>query len=72
MITNMKFWEMVPKLVIEAGQADFWHKYLNQGDKVLGMKTYGESAPLEDLLEHFGFTISNVVSLSKELLKNEL
>ncbi len=58
-----------PKLVIEAGQADFWHKYLNQGDLVLGMDTYGESAPLEDLLEHFGFTISNVVSKAKELLK---
>ena len=58
-----------PKLAIEAGQADFWHKYLNQGDLVLGMETYGESAPLEDLLEHFGFTISNVVSKAKELLK---
>ncbi|MAV98128.1 MAG: transketolase [Gammaproteobacteria bacterium] len=58
-----------PKLAIEAGQADFWHKYLNQGDLVLGMDTYGESAPLEDLLEHFGFTISNVVSKAKELLK---
>ena len=58
-----------PKLAIEAGQADFWHKYLNQGDLVLGMETYGESAPLEDLLEHFGFTTSNVVSKAKELLK---
>ena len=58
-----------PKLAIEAGQADFWHKYLNQGDLVLGMDTYGESAPLEDLLEHFGFTITNVVSKAKELLK---
>ena len=58
-----------PKLAIEAGQADFWHKYLIQGDLVLGMETYGESAPLEDLLEHFGFTISNVVSKAKELLK---
>ncbi len=58
-----------PKLAIEAGQADFWHKYLNQGDLVLGMDTYGESAPLADLLEHFGFTITNVVSKAKELLK---
>mgnify|MGYP005717988243 FL=1 len=35
-----------PKLAIEAGQADFWHKYLNQGDLVLGMETYGESCLL--------------------------
>jgi len=56
------------KLVIEAAQPDFWHKYLNQGDKVLGMNSYGESAPLEDLLEHFGFTVPNVVTLSKQLI----
>ncbi len=56
------------KLVIEAAQSDFWHKYLNQGDKVLGMNSYGESAPLEDLLEHFGFTVPNVVTLSKQLI----
>jgi len=57
-----------PKLVIEAAHPDFWHKYLNQGDKVLGMNSYGESAPLEDLLQHFGFTVSNVVTLSKQLI----
>ena len=56
------------KLVIEAAQPDFWHKYLNQGDKVLGINSYGESAPLEDLLEHFGFTVPNVVTLSKQLI----
>ena len=56
------------KLVIEAAQPDFWHKYLNQGDKVLGMNSYGESAPLEDLLEHFGSTVPNVVTLSKQLI----
>ena len=57
-----------PKLVIEAAHPDFWHKYLNQGDKVLGMNSYGESAPLEDLLQHFGFTVPNVVTLSKQLI----
>ena len=57
-----------PKLVIEAGQPDFWHKYLNQGDLVLGINSYGESAPLDDLLEHFGFTIENVLTLSRQLL----
>ena len=56
------------KLVIEAAQPDFWHKYLNQGDKVLGINSYGESAPLEDWLEHFGFTVPNVVTLSKQLI----
>ena len=57
-----------PKLVIEAAQPDFWHKYLNQGDQVLGISSYGESAPLDDLLQHFGFTVPNVVNLSKQLI----
>ena len=58
-----------PKLVIEAGQPDFWHKYLNQGDLVLGINSYGESAPLDDLLVHFGFTTRKCFDFIKTAFK---
>jgi transketolase len=41
---------------------------LNKSDKVLGIETFGESAPANILLEHFGFTTPNVVELAKSLL----
>ena len=50
-----------PKVAIEAGSKDFWYKYLNAGDEVIGLDCFGESAPLKDLLEHFGFTNEKVV-----------
>ena len=50
-----------PKVAIEAGTKDFWYKYLNAGDEVIGLDCFGESAPLKDLLEHFGFTNEKVV-----------
>jgi transketolase len=37
----------------------------------LGIETFGESAPASDLMEHFGFTITNVVSMAKSLLDEE-
>jgi transketolase len=56
-----------PKLAIEAGQPDFWHKYLSQDDELLGINTFGESAPLSDLLVHYGFTKENVVDICKKI-----
>ena len=57
-----------PKIAIEAGSKDFWHKYLNAGDEVIGLDCFGESAPLKDLLEHFGFTNEKVVETCKKVL----
>ena len=57
-----------PKIAIEAGSKDFWYKYLNVGDKVIGLDCFGESAPLKDLLEHFGFTNEKVVETCKKVL----
>ena len=56
-----------PKLAIEAGQPDFWHKYLSPGDQLLGISSFGESAPLNDLLVHYGFTKENVVDICKKI-----
>ena len=57
-----------PKVAIEAGSKDFWYKYLTTGDEVIGLDCFGESAPLKDLLTHFGFTNSKVVETCKKVL----
>ena len=58
----------LPALVIELSHPNSWYKILNKSDKVLGIETFGESAPANILLEHFGFTTSNVVEIAKSLV----
>ena len=60
----------LPALVVELSHPNSWYKILNKGDKVLGMESFGESAPANILLEHFGFTTENVVELSKSLVND--
>lgn len=55
------------RVAIEAAYVDFWHKYVGFGGNVVGMTTFGESAPGGDLLKHFGFTVANVVARVNEL-----
>jgi transketolase len=50
------------RVAIEAAHVDFWAKYVGLNGAVVGMTTFGESAPGGVLLEHFGFTVDNVVS----------
>ncbi|MGR5283847.1 transketolase [Vibrio maritimus] len=57
------------RVAIEAGIADFWYKYVGFGGKIVGMTTFGESAPAGELFKMFGFTTENVVSTAKTLLK---
>jgi transketolase len=45
-----------------------WHKYTTDEGDMLGMTTFGESAPAEDLFKFFGFTVENVVNKAKALL----
>ncbi|MBP3140162.1 transketolase [Aliivibrio fischeri] len=56
------------RIAIEAGIADFWYKYVGFGGKIIGMTTFGESAPADELFKMFGFTTENVVNTAKELL----
>ncbi|MCK0715359.1 transketolase [Chromohalobacter sarecensis] len=56
------------RLAIEAGHRDFWFKYVGLEGNVVGMSTFGESAPAGDLFKHFGFTVDNVVAKAKALL----
>lgn len=52
------------RVAIEAASADFWCKYVGLDGKVLGMTTFGESAPADELFKHFGFTVENLVALA--------
>ena len=58
----------LPILAVELGHPNSWYKLLNKEDKVLGIDSFGESAPANVLLEHFGFSTSNVVKMAKTLI----
>ncbi|KGK12837.1 transketolase [Vibrio navarrensis] len=60
--------DVTARIAIEAGIADFWYKYVGFGGRIIGMTTFGESAPADQLFEMFGFTVENVVNTAKELL----
>jgi transketolase len=59
---------VVKRIAIEAGIADYWYKYVGLQGVVIGMHSFGESAPAELLFEHYGFTLENVVSKAREIL----
>lgn len=58
----------VPRVAIEAGVTDYWRKYVGLEGAVVGIDTFGESAPANVLFEHFGFTVANVVKAAKDVL----
>ena len=55
------------RVAIEAGIADYWYKYVGLNGAVIGMTTFGESAPADQLFEMFGFTVKNVVETANAL-----
>lgn len=57
------------RVAVEAGIADYWYKYVGLNGAIVGMTTFGESAPAELLFKEFGFTTENVVAKAKALLK---
>ncbi|ROR13275.1 transketolase [Erwinia sp. JUb26] len=56
------------RVAIEAGIADYWFKYTGLNGAIVGMTSFGESAPAEQLFDLFGFTVDNVVAKAKGLL----
>jgi transketolase len=50
------------RVAVEAGVTGFWRKYVGLDGAVVGIDTFGESAPAGDLFKHFGFTVENVVA----------
>lgn len=57
------------RVAVEAGIADFWCKYVGLNGRIVGMHSFGESAPAELLFKEFGFTAENIVANAKALLK---
>ena len=58
----------LPRVAIEAGVTDFWYKYVGLEGAVVGIDTFGESAPAGVLFKHFGFTVDNVVAKVNSVL----
>lgn len=58
----------VGRVAVEAGITDFWRKYVGLEGAVIGMDTFGESAPANDLFKHFGFTVENVIKAVKSVI----
>lgn len=56
------------RIAVEAGIMDTWYKYVGLNGAVIGMQTFGESAPAEQLFEHFGITAANVLATARTLL----
>jgi transketolase len=57
------------RIAIEAAHADYWYKYVGLEGRVIGMTSFGESAPAPALFEHFGFTVENILEQAGELLE---
>ena len=56
------------RIAIEAAQADFWYKYVGLDGAIVGMRSFGESAPAGDLFKHFGFTVENLLETARGLI----
>ena len=57
------------RVAVEAATADFWRKYVGLDGEVIGMTTFGASAPAPQLFEHFGFTVAHVVDAVKGVIR---
>jgi transketolase len=56
------------RVAVEAGTADYWRKYVGLDGEVVGMATFGASAPAPALFEHFGFTVAHVADAVRRAL----
>jgi transketolase len=57
------------RISIEQASTFGWDRYTGSGGVSIGMKTFGVSAPLKEVLKHFGFTVEHVVQVAQDLLK---
>ncbi len=61
--------EITARVAIEAAKSDFWYKYVGLNGKVIGIDTFGKSAPAKELFADFGFTAHNIVLSLQQLLQ---
>ena len=55
-------------LAIEAGSKDSWWKYVSGNGNVIGIDSYGKSAPANDLFEFFGFSVASITKQARSLI----
>ena len=60
--------DVLARIAVEAGHTDFWYKYVGLDGRVVGMSSFGESAPAEALFQHFGLTADNVVTAVEDVI----
>jgi len=56
------------RLAVEAGSTQGWEEWVGEAGTVIGMTTFGSSAPAKELFEHYGFTVENIVNKTKEMI----
>ena len=56
------------RVAVEAASTDFWAKYVGFDGEVIGMNTFGASAPAPQLFEHFGITVAHVIEAAKRVV----
>ena len=62
---------VLARVAVEAAHADYWYKFVGLDGRVVGMTTFGESAPAKELFAYFGFTVDKVVEAVNKLLKSD-
>ena len=60
--------DVLARVAVEAGHTDFWYKYVGLDGRVVGMSSFGESAPAEALFQYFGLTVENVVAAVEDVI----
>jgi len=60
--------DVLARVAVEAGHQDYWYKYVGLDGRVVGMNSFGESAPAPELMKHFGFTVDNVAATLADIL----
>jgi transketolase len=59
------------RIAIEAGVTETWHRWIGPAGRIIGLDTFGKSAPAKDLFSHFGFTPERVVKEALELISGK-
>ena len=60
--------DVLARVAVEAGHRDFWHKYVGLDGRIVGMDSFGESAPASALFRHFGLTADNVIAAIEDVI----
>jgi len=58
---------VLARVAVEAAHADYWHKFVGLDGRIVGMHTFGESAPGDTLMQEYGFTVDNVVAAVEDV-----